>query len=753
MHNNYETFNFLKEDFPTIEKICTLVEQNIYINPVYAIIEGRKATEKILDEVIDEENLQKLKKINLNDKIEELFSFGIFSTDRFVFRALDENRRLGNIAAHDEVRDEIMTALKVHKNLYSITKWFHEKYFDKYEVEEYKNPSPQHIETKSKLVEEDVSIDTISIDDDRHNYPKSLPSDSVSCKNKDSYLLGAISKLKISAREAIEDPKDFSIFKKYLHVKREIEKEFISVLEESTKNDFSQLILLCGSVGDGKSHLLAAVNEDYNELFSKFEIHNDATESSNPNKTSIDTLSEVLINFKDKNIKTSNTKLIVAINLGVLSKFSESEYANEEFTTIKDELEKSNVFNSEKINEKFESEYIKIVDFNDYNLFELDPIKNGENPNSTYISKLFKKISNKDDENPFYTAYLKDKENKLNTPVLVNYEIFSDDEVQKKLIQFIIKIIVKHKKILSTREILNFIYEIIVPPKINSFYSENVLEFQEDLLPNLVFTPYERSDLLELISLEDPKKFRSEILDQVLIDWNNISRNNTNNNSNVLDIVCKYLDSSKIGVIINSLSDYNQSKEELLKTFLNFAIFYGKNFKNTFNDESFEKYLEYLYYFNTNDILKYKELYDNIKKTIYKWNGSYDEKYIIMSKLNNFIISKRIELKPKPTKTKNNNTIENLGSKFKKNISLVFSINGIELDLNLDYPLYDMIMKINNGYQPNVTEKKKLLIFDEFIEKLSNAHINDSLIITDSYDTQYKFEKDDFDLFNFKRMV
>ncbi|MCL2115097.1 MAG: DNA phosphorothioation-dependent restriction protein DptF [Methanobrevibacter sp.] len=728
---------FLKEDSPKIEKICTIVEQNVYTKPVYAIIEGRKATEKILEEVIDKESLQELITIGLNDKIEELNRWGIFSGDTFVFRALENNRKLGNIAAHHEVREKIMTALKVHKNLYTITKWFHKKYFDKYEIGKYETPSPEIVEAKNKLVEENTSIE-----DNNQDYTKSETNNFDFSKNKGSYLLGEISKLKISSMEAVEDPKDFSIFKKYLHVEREIEKEFISVLEKSIKNDVSQLILLCGSVGDGKSHLLAAVNEFHNELFSKFEIHNDATESFNPNKTSIDTLSEVLSDFKDENIKTSNTKFIVAINLGVLSKFSESKYANKEFTIIKDELKKSNVFNSEKISENFESKYIKIVDFNDYNLFELDPIKNGENPTSTYISELFKKISNKNDENPFYNAYLRDKENKLNTPILVNYEIFSDDEVQEKLIQFIIKVIIKDKKILSTREILNFIYEIIVPPKIKSFYYENVLEFQEDLLPNLVFNSYERSNLLELISLEDPKNFRSEILDQFLIDWNN--------SSNVLDVISKYLNSSKVEVIINDLDNYNQSKDELLKTVLNFAIFHGKGLKSSFNEKRFEKYLEYLYHVNTNNVLEYRKLYENIKKAIYKWNGSDNADYLIMSKLNSFTVSKKIDLKPV---VKNNDSIEQLGSKFKKNISLIFSINNTESCLNLDYPLYDIIMKINKGYQPNVTEKKNLLIFDEFIGKLSNAHINDSLIITDIHNTEYKFEKDEFGLFIFEKVV
>lgn len=163
--NINETFYFLKDDYPKIEKICQSVEENIYSKPEFSIVEGRKASEKIIDEVINNENLEVLKKLSLYDKIEELNGLGIFSSDNFVFKAFDYNRKLGNIAAHHEVRSEISNALRVHENLFIIGKWFHDKYFDKYEIGEYKNPFPSTAENKKKVVEENVSI----TEDDQKN--------------------------------------------------------------------------------------------------------------------------------------------------------------------------------------------------------------------------------------------------------------------------------------------------------------------------------------------------------------------------------------------------------------------------------------------------------------------------------------------------------------------------------------------------------------------------------------------------------
>ena len=77
------------------------------------------------------------------------------------------------------------------------------------------------------------------------------------------------------------------------------------MIEEANNSEGSQLVLLCGSVGDGKSHLLAYLNEEHKELLEGFYIHNDATESHDPNLTELETLDNVLCSFRDENIDNS----------------------------------------------------------------------------------------------------------------------------------------------------------------------------------------------------------------------------------------------------------------------------------------------------------------------------------------------------------------------------------------------------------------------------------------------------------------
>ena len=214
----------------------------------------------------------------------------------------------------------------------------------------------------------------------------------------ESYLLKELSKLKESSQEAIENSNQFSSFKEYLHVKRSIQDDLEQTLNASSYVREPQLIFLCGSVGDGKSHLLAYLKNKHPEIDTQFMIHNDATESFDPQKSSLDTLAEVLMPFSDENIRTSTEKLILAINLGVLHNFIESEYAKQNFKTLTKFIIEANVFRGTSIAVNRDSEHFHLISFSDYQPFELT--ENGQV--SHYFSALLEKIVNQSQENPFY---------------------------------------------------------------------------------------------------------------------------------------------------------------------------------------------------------------------------------------------------------------------------------------------------------------------------------------------------------------
>lgn len=104
-------------------------------------------------------------------------------------------------------------------------------------------------------------------------------------------FIAVLSKLRKLSMESVENTASFDDFKKYLHVLRPVEEELRSLLNRVNAVNKKTLILLCGSAGDGKSHLLSYLrNADSANLLNGFELYNDATESSAPLLTAGQTL-------------------------------------------------------------------------------------------------------------------------------------------------------------------------------------------------------------------------------------------------------------------------------------------------------------------------------------------------------------------------------------------------------------------------------------------------------------------------------
>ena len=135
---------------------------------------------------------------------------------------------------------------------------------------------------------------------------------------KRNCLIDELGRLKESSKEAVEGLNNFSDFKKYMHIERNVQSKLEELIINASESNKAQLILVCGSVGDGKSHIISYFKDKYPDIISMFKLHNDATESLEPNQTSMDTLNDVLDEFSDEKIDSSNQKFILAINLGTL---------------------------------------------------------------------------------------------------------------------------------------------------------------------------------------------------------------------------------------------------------------------------------------------------------------------------------------------------------------------------------------------------------------------------------------------------
>ena len=102
-----------------------------------------------------------------------------------------------------------------------------------------------------------------------------------------SNLYREFSKLSLNSIKSVQNGQSLNDLDLYLHVERPVE----SVLRQKMR-DIDQcgggIVLLIGSAGDGKSHLLSRLRSEFDWDSSSY--YNDATASCSPNKTAVQTL-------------------------------------------------------------------------------------------------------------------------------------------------------------------------------------------------------------------------------------------------------------------------------------------------------------------------------------------------------------------------------------------------------------------------------------------------------------------------------
>ena len=768
--------------FPLIDKM----ESNVFSNPDIAILNGGKFFEDLISSVMISESIPEEKTVFEN--INKLKDYNVISYE--MSNRFHQAREARNKGIHDNPDKQ---AFRLCALLFQISVWFYDKYsgdsnfkkpsfnralivekdknangnsdnssFNKEDMRgiledvidekmkdlfnniDYNSPKSNNVVEKTPVNDsvEDLSNEIINEEENFEFY-----------KTNGSYLITELSKLKISSKESIEDSEGFKDkFKRYMHVDREIQFQFKNKLEELSDKTSSQLILLAGSVGDGKSHLLSYMKSNYPELIGHFDIHNDATESFDPNLTAIETLKKILSPFSDANLDSSNKKLILAINLGILSDLMDDEVMNSDFSRLSVLLNELNIFDSSTSNINETSDFLTIINFTDYQLYEL----NEEGVTSEFISNLIKRVVNVSDDNNFYLAYQKDLELNIKSPVIYNYQMLMNSEVQNIVVQTILKSIIKNKKLVSTRNILNLIYEMLVPAEISSYSNmDNVHEYIDDLLPNLLFNSKNRSSLLEDISKESPVDVRSETIDNFIISLNTLDIQTVLEDYfadyEEFEFFREYLLSDNYLKLKDSKND-KPKQVKIKNDLVYYLFFFGKNdVKKVFVDRIYDDFLKNLYYYNYSPF-KLSRLFAKLNKSMLSWAGSIKQEYILIDKLPSFSIGQRLSIDFQPF----DKSVGSLKNNFSNSINFNVHADGNLCEtckysscnqqkcvkLNIDYLLFESITKINEGYQPNKHEKENLLIFDDFIQEILYKSNNKELLIYDSDSNKYfKFKK------------
>ena len=784
--------SFLENSFSDINEETLFCEKHL-VNENYidSIFRAGKAAEYIVKEICEFEKLYSLKRESQSTIVYTLKNKKIIP--REIFLDFQDIRIHRNTNVHDRLFDRKTKAFEIHKEIFEISAFFYKKYRDNdYVAPDYNGPIMQKTEISPG---EEIK----KVIGPLKNYPFE--------KYKGSYLYNELYKLSDSSNEAV-DSDELSYFKNYLHVDRSIQKQFIQEVNRIENLDSSHLIILSGSTGDGKSHLLACLKSEKPDLYDNFTVIRDATESFDPNKDDIDNLAAQLTPFNDKNISKSTEKIILLINLGVLSNFLNSDYSNytengENYSELKRILiDDYKIFDSDLISHNIFSEKVSFLTFVDYNCFELNDNPNENFSSSNFISSLFEKITDTSEENPIHAAYQKDKQEGYNSPLIYNYEMFMDVDVQNTLIRYLIKIFVKHKLIVSTRDILNFIYEILVPlENLSKTSLEQNITFIDNLLPNLLFNTGGRSKLLKLFKEFDPILQRNAYLDDFITDLNinkDIDKVLEYFNMGKLEFLREILEQvelnpislrrrleqlelnpislreilEQIGLNPNCLREISEQVELNLNSvktdekdkiilhrysnfFVRLSLFYGNsNIRQGFNDEIYTAFMKYLYFCHNGNKDEYQNLFNEINSAIFKYKGSNKRDFICIDELASFKVFKRLKLKS--SYQNQSNDLEDDVNRFKDSITISSYVSGSDENvlLDVDYSLYSYIKKLNSGFKPNKSDKEDLRLLDEFISTLVLKEENDYLIVNSlktDYDFEFEFD-DGFKTYNFRRI-
>ena len=569
-------------------------------------------------------------------------------------------------------------------------------------------------------------------------------------------FISVLSKLRKLSMESVENTASFDDFKKYLHVLRPVEEELRLLLAKVNVANKKTLILLCGSAGDGKSHLLSYLrNADSEHLLDGFELYNDATESSAPLLTSIDTLAEKLAPFNDDNcVNDDGFKMILAINLGTLNNFIESE-KGAAFSRLKEYVETNEIFSTfVRPNEYQENSVFQHVSFSDYQIFTLKE----DGVGTEYLEELLSKVFRQDEANPFYKAYMENAGCTLcqKCPVRHNFEFMSSPAHQRAIINKIIEVVIKDKAIVSTREVLNLLYDILVHPEFDyssmcraaTAETKYLIKYIQCTTPMLMYEFDDISPLLNAVRKHDLLKIRQADMDVDMTRFHSLENIYEAFMSATTNTPYEKLnDTTRIAVL-------GGIKAELKKLVYRFIV-RTKDIKGEYpaneQQQLFNEYLQYLYYQNSGHEKKLGKLYDATKKAVMNWDGQFDSDTICIDDSNEkFWVLEQLFIKPAIYKVQTPKTGDVL--RFSTVLKLRYrKASETELEtaeISMDYALFEMISAMKDGYRPTVQDKNQHTDFVSFVQRViefgNKASRIELIPKNDEHDYKVVFEKTDF---------
>lgn len=493
---------------------------------------------------------------------------------------------------------------------------------------------------------------------------------------------------------------------RYMHVKRPVEDTLYDKMRQ-VKKQGKGLVLLMGSAGDGKSHLISCIRKS-NE-FKDFVFYNDATVSFSPDAKASETLKQVLADFSDENIQWTSKKMLLAINLGKLNEFIEDSEVQDHYQTLINLV--SPVFEENGFNIIKDIDEIKVVQFTNHQIYKIFKNDSSQYPiDSSFLKQILQKITEESNENPFYVAYMESRlvaSNHLD-PIILNYELLRIPAIQDAIVKMIIESVIRFQLMITPRDFFDMIYRIVVYKNYEHFNANE--HFFEALLPTLIFNGGDNRILNNIYSLDPLKYSCNSHDDELAVLFTARQFPSTYFNEEIQKkIPVQVID------YVNSFYRNNGKDIERISAFL-FRLKHLLSYHSECH--AYKDFLHILLKFYNNDKNSMITTYRLVDNAIVRHYGAYYEKKdrvplnIQGSTYKLFAgISKKMALPVVFYQNEN---------EFYPFIQLQWNVgkNKDSVSLKLDYDLYEYLIDLSHGMLNLNYENDKSLEFNRFIRQL-----------------------------------
>ncbi|SFG68806.1 DNA phosphorothioation-dependent restriction protein DptF [Neptunomonas qingdaonensis] len=518
-------------------------------------------------------------------------------------------------------------------------------------------------------------------------------------------LRSALSVLSKSSPQAVEveqDDADKNIYKQFLYITTEIEKDFSKQLN---KLEPGEIIFLCGSSGDGKSAILTRYSR---KLSNKIKFHLDATHSLDPHNNAISELDKLF-----SEVAVTRQPLVIGINVGMMGNYAEG--GSEEHSVLKDSMRAHIQGNTPPSMHHY-------FDFERYPKFEFrDHVAH-----SNFAEAFMQRLTQYND-NPFIPLLEGHDQNGQEPVLCSNFKMLMLPSVQRVIVDALMKARLIKDQFMTSRALLDFLHHLLTSP---NYLFDNLYAATDN-------------ELSQRIVGFDPANIRTKQIDHFILELK-LELIDRDSEFNEFRNEIK-----KIG-ILNRLEPQSYIRLFHMLKGSDFANGYHQrfdaDFSNTlleqfariwklhdgYNDDSSKDDNNALQHFYSDVLL------DGLRRYMNRRAPDLRRGLYFLAEYNQIKVVTALKIKL------NFSAIADDRAHHSATFNAYMKVGGTALPaLIIGINLYELLIKLKAGYRPNKHDKSTVLILDELVDQITHEANQESTLFFIDGTERYEVELDE----------